>query len=147
MKLKIIAVGNVKEAAMRSLCEDYRERIGRHAAVDVIEIADGAPDKVLAEMIRLAKGAHVVALEAAGRELDSPAFAREIDRMSQEGKGDIAFLIGGKAGLPRTVLAPPFKAWSLSRLTFPHRLARLVLLEQLYRAMAILKNEPYAASH
>lgn len=145
MKIKIIAVGNVKEAPMRALCEEYRERIARHVAVEIVEIADGDPDKVLAEMTKLAKGAHTVALEAAGRELDSPAFARELDKMSQAGKGDIAFFIGGKAGLPQSVLKAPHRAWSLSRLTFPHRLARLVLLEQIYRAMAILKGEPYAA--
>jgi 23S rRNA (pseudouridine1915-N3)-methyltransferase len=144
VKIVIVAVGRLKEPEFRTLTDGYIARVRRHFPVEEFEVADGPASVLTDALARHARGANIVALEAAGRELDSPAFASELERLGRTGKGDIAFVIGGKAGLPRDVLERATVTWSLSRLTFPHRLARLVLIEQLYRATAILRNEPYA---
>jgi len=144
VKLLIVAVGRMKEPEIRTLSDGYLARVRRHCPIEEIEVADGPSSLLTDALAKHARGAQIVALEAAGRELDSPAFARELERLGRTGKGDVAFVIGGKAGLPPEVLERANITWSLSRLTFPHRLARLVLVEQLYRATAILRNEPYA---
>ena len=144
MKIVIVAVGRMKEPEIRALSDGYLGRVRKHFPIDLIEVADGASSLLTDALARHAKSANIVALESAGRELDSPTFARELERLGRAGKGDVAFVIGGKAGLPPEVLERAAAVWSLSRLTFPHRLARLVLVEQLYRATAILRNEPYA---
>jgi len=86
----------------------------------------------------------VIAMEVGGRALTSEVFARELERNAARGKGIVAFLIGGADGLPAETSRAASDRWSMSALTFPHRLARLVLVEQLYRAMSILRGEPYA---
>src|SRR6185369_10439955 len=128
----------------RTLADGYLARVRRHFPVDEIEVEDGPISHITNALAKHAKGASIVALEAAGRELDSPSFAREMEAFGRLGKGDVAFVIGGKAGLPKEITGAAKAVWSLSRLTFPHRLARLVLSEQLYRATAITRNEPYA---
>jgi len=144
VKLVVIAVGRLKEPEFRALCDGYLKRIRRHFPIEEVEVPDGPAASLVRAIERHAEGAHLVALEAAGRELESPAFAAELERLGRTGKGDLAFVIGGKEGLGREILDRASVVWSLSRLTFPHRLARLVLVEQLYRATAILRNEPYA---
>jgi 23S rRNA (pseudouridine1915-N3)-methyltransferase len=144
VRIVLVAVGRLKEPEFRALADGYLGRVRRHFTVDEIEVEDGPVSKIEAALAKHAKGASIIALEAAGRELDSPAFARELEALGRMGKGDVAFVIGGKAGLPREITSAAKAMWSLSRLTFPHRLARLVLAEQLYRATAILRNEPYA---
>jgi 23S rRNA (pseudouridine1915-N3)-methyltransferase len=144
VRIRVVAVGRLKEPEYRALVDDYFARVRRHVALDEVEIEDGPSSHVLAALTKHAKGAAIIALESRGREVDSPAFAREIETLGRIGKGDIAFVLGGKAGLGKEVLASARVVLSLSQLTFPHRLARLVLAEQLYRAMAILRGEPYA---
>lgn len=144
MRIVVIAVGPMKEHAYRSLADEYYARVRRHCAIDEIEVADGPPDKLGAALDKHAKGASIVAMEARGLELDSKGFAKEIERLGNRGKGDIVFVLGGKAGLSDEIVGRASALWSMSRFTFPHRLARLVLVEQIYRATAILRNEPYA---
>ncbi|MFO0617184.1 MAG: 23S rRNA (pseudouridine(1915)-N(3))-methyltransferase RlmH [Polyangiaceae bacterium] len=144
MRIVILAVGPMKEPAYRTLADEYYGRIRRHFPIDEIEIADGPPDKLGAALDKHAKNASIVAMEARGAELDSPGFARELERLGNRGKGEIVFVLGGKAGLSDEIVRRADALWSMSRFTFPHRLARLVLVEQLYRATAILRNEPYA---
>ena len=88
--------------------------------------------------------ATVVAMEVEGQALSSEVFARTLERWGARGKGTVAFLIGGADGLPPELSRAAHARISLSTLTFPHRLARLVLVEQIYRAMTILRGEPYA---
>lgn len=144
MRIVVLAVGAMKEPAYRALADEYYARVRRHCPIEEIEIADGPRDLLGPALDKHAKGASIVALEARGKELDSRAFAREIERLGQRGKGDIVFVLGGKAGLSDEIVARASDLWSMSRFTFPHRLARVVLVEQLYRATAILRNEPYA---
>ena len=144
MKLRIVAVGRVKERAMRDSIDEYLGRVRRYAPVEEIELADEAGAKLVALMRKQVAGAHLVALDMGGEERDSVGFARALEQLASTGKGDVAFVIGGKDGLPPEIRREATKIWSLSRLTFPHRLARLVLVEQLYRAMTVLRGEPYA---
>ena len=144
MRIVIAAVGKVKDRPLREAIDEYLGRVRRHVAVDEIEIADGPGARVRAGFEKATREANVIAMEVTGQALTSEAFARTIERFGSRGKGTITFLIGGADGLPADVSAAAHARVSLSSLTFPHRLARLVLVEQIYRAMSILRNEPYA---
>lgn len=145
MRIVVIAVGRVKEAPMRACIDEYVGRVRRYVPIDEVEIDPAlAPAKVAAAIAKTSAGARLVALDVTGREMASPAFARALERGGSTGKGIVAFAIGAADGLPTETLAASHERWSLSQLTFPHRLARLVLVEQLYRAMSILRNDPYA---
>jgi 23S rRNA (pseudouridine1915-N3)-methyltransferase len=113
-------------------------------ACEEVEITDGPPEKVRAAFAKVTTGATVIALEVGGRSLTSEVFARELERNGSRGKGVVVFLIGGADGIPAETSRAANDRLSLSALTFPHRLARLVLIEQIYRAMTILRGEPYA---
>jgi 23S rRNA (pseudouridine1915-N3)-methyltransferase len=144
MKLVIAAVGRVKDRALRAAIDEYLGRVRRHVACEEIELADAPAPKLIPAFARATEGATVIALEVGGRALTSEVFARDLERNAARGKGIVAFLIGGADGLPPETSRAAHDRWSLSNLTFPHRLARLVLIEQIYRAMTILRGEPYA---
>lgn len=144
MRLVVVAVGRVKDRALRAALDEYLSRLRRYLPCDEVEIPDGPAPKVAQALVKATAGANVIALEVGGRVQTSEAFAAALERWGSRGKGVVAFLIGGADGLPPEVSAAADDRWSLSPLTFPHRLARLVLVEQLYRAMTILRNEPYA---
>ena len=143
MRVVVVAVGRVKEAGLREAIDEYLTRARRHVRVDETELADGAG--VAAAFAKaIPEGAHVIALEVGGRARSSEDFARHLERVGSRGKGVVALLIGGAEGLPGTVSAQADELLSLGAMTLPHRLARLVLAEQLYRATAIWRGEPYA---
>ncbi len=127
---------------MLDLCDQYMKRIRRHVSIDTIEIEARAPRTLLARIQRETRGAHVVALDAGGRTLTSGAFARHLDALMSH-HGSLAFLVGGAEGFPSGIDALVSERLSLSPMTLPHRLARVLLLEQIYRATTILHNEPY----
>lgn len=130
---------------MREVIDEYAMRVRRHVALDEVEIDPALPAvKAAAAIARAAEGARLVALDVEGKTMASPAFARALERCGSTGKGIVALAIGGADGLPPATLAAADERWSLSALTFPHRLARLVLVEQIYRAMSILRGDPYA---
>ena len=145
MRLSIVAVGKIKERGIRDAIDDYVGRVSRHFPLDEIELRD-APSAELAMTIekRIPSPAHVVALDVEGKAMTSDGFARWLDARMAQGKGKIVFLIGGAEGLPAATRARADEKLSLSTMTLPHRLARLFLAEQLYRAVTILRNEPYA---
>ena len=144
MRVVLVAVGRVKDRDLRGAIDEYLTRVRRYVACDEIEVKDDTPARVQQALSRATAGATVVALEVGGKPLDSPTFARTLERLGSRGKGVVAFLIGGADGIPPETSRAADERWSLSALTFPHRLARLVLAEQVYRAMTILRNEPYA---
>ena len=144
MRISVVAVGRIKDRALRAAIDEYLGRIRRYVPCDEIELGDAPVAKLEPAFAKATAGATVIALEVNGRALSSDVFARDLERNASRGKGVVAFLIGGADGLPPSVSKAAHDRLSLSTLTFPHRLARLVLIEQLYRAMAILKNEPYA---
>ena len=130
---------------MRASIDDYLGRLRRYVKVEEIEIEDGPPPKLEAAVLKAAGQATLVPLDSTGKEYDSRGFAAAVEKLGSTGKGDVAFVIGGKAGLGPGILARGAAVVSLSRMTFPHRLARLMLFEQLYRAMTLLRGEPYGA--
>lgn len=143
MRIVVVAVGRVKDRPLRDALDDYFGRLRRYLPTEEIELADAPASKLAGAFAKATAGATTIALEVDGRALSSEAFARELERRGSQGKGVVAFLIGGADGLPPEVSRGATLRLSLSPLTFPHRLARLVLVEQLYRAMTILRGEPY----
>jgi 23S rRNA (pseudouridine1915-N3)-methyltransferase len=141
----VLAVGKVKERGLRDAIDEYLKRVSRHFSVDEVEVKDAAPPVLQTALEKkLPDAAHVVALDVAGRSLSSEAFARWLQSRLTQGKGRVVFLIGGADGLPPPIIDRADEKLSLSAMTLPHRLARLVLAEQLYRAVTILRGEPYA---
>jgi 23S rRNA (pseudouridine1915-N3)-methyltransferase len=145
VRIVIVAVGKVKERGLREAIDDYLARIARYVAVEEVELKDGAPTEVAAQVRRrIPEAAHTVALEVEGQQPTSQGFAQWIERRGSAGKGVVCFVIGGSEGLPSEIVHEARERLSLSRMTLPHRLARLVLVEQIYRAFTILRGEPYA---
>ncbi len=145
MRIAILAGGRIKERPLRETLDDYVARIRRYVPFDELELKDRSAEEFHADAVRrIPKGAYVVALEPGGLALTSEGFAKWIERLGSQGKGTIAFLIGAADGLPRALVAAADARLSLSTMTLPHRLARLVLAEQIYRAMTILRGEPYS---
>jgi len=152
----IIAVGKLKEAHFRQAAMEYEKRLGRFTALKVTELSDEReperPSALLEEKARQAEGERilkqirprdrVVALCVEGSQEDSLAFSRRVKRL-HEAPEDAVFVIGGSLGLSQAVLARADERLSLSRLTFPHQVARVLLMEQLYRAYKIMANERY----
>lgn len=139
MKLFIVAEGRIKERDLRAVASDYLKRLSRYVKCEELETKDAAGlGKAIPE------GAFVVALEVDGERLTSTELARRVERWGAQGKGLVAFVIGGAEGIPSALSARADVRLSLSSFTFPHRLARVMLLEQLYRSMTLLRGEPYA---
>jgi 23S rRNA (pseudouridine1915-N3)-methyltransferase len=143
MKLRVVAVGGVKPAAARELCDEYFGRIKRYCAFEEKELKAAPDAKLLGAFRKASEGATLVALDERGDSMTSRQLAVRLERLAARGKGVVAFAIGGAEGLPRGLTQHADECWSLSRLTLPHRLARVVLAEQLYRALTIMRGEPY----
>ena len=139
MRIRVVAVGKVREPHLRAAIDDYLDRARRYFPTDEVEVAG---DTAIARALpaRFA----IVALDPAGESLTSPAFAAWIGERMNRGDKGIAFVLGGADGLPREVVSRATLRLAISALTLPHRLARLVIAEQIYRAMTILRGEPYA---
>lgn len=153
MRVRLIAVGTRPPGWVRDACDDYIRRLGSRLPVQVTEIAGGPrsggapPARALARegervLTALRREDHVIALDERGTELSTRELAQWLKTRMQEGE-DLAFVIGGPDGLAPEVLARSQLRWSLSRLTLPHALVRVVLLEQLYRAQTLLAGHPY----
>jgi 23S rRNA (pseudouridine1915-N3)-methyltransferase len=144
VRIRIVAVGKAKNRDLRSLLADYYARIGRYAKLEEIEVKDGDEAQVSDRLARsIPDRSRVVALEVDGRALTSRELAGWIDRAENESVQTLVFLIGGAYGLPQELSRKADLRLSMSAMTFPHRLARLVLAEQIYRAFTISRNEPY----
>jgi 23S rRNA (pseudouridine1915-N3)-methyltransferase len=144
MRIVIVAVGRVKDPPLRAALDAYLGRIRRSVPCDEIELPDGPPSKLSAAFAKATVEATALALEVTGQAVGSSAFARKLEQAAGRNKGIVAYLLGGADGLPRAVSDGAHERLCLSALTFPHRLARVVLVEQIYRAVTILRGEPYA---
>lgn len=145
MRVAIIAVGKIKQAGMRAELDDYVGRIARYGGCDEIELKDGSEAEVAARFDKaIPARARVIAMEVEGRTVTSRGLADVVSRAEHEAVGTLCFLIGGSYGLPKRVSDAAQLKLSLSALTLPHRLARLLLAEQVYRAFTILRGEPYS---
>jgi len=137
-------MGKAKDRDLRSLLSDYYGRIGRYAKLEEIEIKDDKAGDAADRLSRsIPERARVVALEVDGRSLSSRDLATWLGRAENESVQSVVFLIGGAYGLPSEISARADLRLSLSAMTLPHRLARLFLAEQIYRAFSILRGEPY----
>ena len=137
MRYHVVAVGRMRDAALRAACNRYLERLRRYAKVEEREVKTEA--RILDAV---AEGSCLVALAEQGDQWTSAQLADWTARWELEGR-DVTFALGGAEALPAPVLRGAERIWSLSRLTFPHELARVVLYEQLYRAYTIRRGEPY----
>ena len=144
MRIVIAAVGKMKTKALAELLADYYKRIGRYAKFEEIEIKD-APVAVIEERFGRLFGdrSRVVALEVLGKVHSSEGLSKIVERCENDGVQELVFLIGGSYGLPKSVSDRAHVKLSLSAMTLPHQLARLMLAEQVYRAFTILRGEPY----
>jgi 23S rRNA (pseudouridine1915-N3)-methyltransferase len=138
LKIVIRAVGRLRDRRMEELCREYLDRARRHLPVEVNEVSD---DQGL--LAKLPAGAEIVALEPGGDSWNTAQLTAHIQTGMVEGKRAIAFLIGAADGLPPEVVKGAHRRLSLSPLTLPHRLARVILCEQIYRALSIIRGEPY----
>lgn len=157
MKITVIAVGKIKEKFYRDAVAEYEKRLGRYCKLEIIQVEDEkTPDKAggaLAQQIRRKEAerimryirgdACVFTLEIRGREYDSEGFAGELERLATQGISHIQFIIGGSLGLHEEISKRADRAVSFSRMTFPHQLMRVILLEQIYRGYRIINGEPY----
>lgn len=157
MKITIITVGKVKESYFRGAIEEYSKRLSKYCKLDIVEVADEkTPDKASeteetqikekeAERImkHVREDAYVIALAIEGKQLDSVELSNKIESLGIQGKSHIQFVIGGSLGLHSSVLSRADYKLSFSKMTFPHQLMRVILLEQIYRAYRIINHEPY----
>ncbi len=151
MKLRVIAVGRDRSGLYAPAVEEYGKRLARQVRFELLEVPEarkhaGTPQAKVEEgatlLAKLGPRERVVALDERGDELTSHELAARVGRWLERGQ-DVALLIGGADGLAPEVLSRADERLALSRFTLAHRLARLVLVEQLYRAMTILRGEPY----
>lgn len=157
MKITLITVGKIKEKYFTDAIAEYAKRLSRYCKLDIIEVADEkTPDgasEALEIQIKEKEGerilskvpdsAYVVALAIEGKQLDSEELADKIEKWNVNGVSHLVFIIGGSLGLTPKVLSRADFKLSFSKMTFPHQLMRVVLLEQIYRSFRIRNNEPY----
>jgi 23S rRNA (pseudouridine1915-N3)-methyltransferase len=151
MKLRVVWTGKTRDAHLRALIEDYLKRLSHFAKCEVSEFREssGAQRKVgidkdsqrISDGLR--EGATVVLLDPEGHEWSSVQLARQIEGWQNGGVKELTFIVGGPSGVSPELAARANKRWSLSRLTLTHEMARVVLLEQLYRAYTIIHGLPY----
>lgn len=159
MKITILAAGKIKEKYFTDAIKEYSKRLTRYLSLSIEEIPDeptpenaspAEQEKILSrEGARFCKaidhnpGAYVIALAIDGEPYDSVAFSRHLSSLQVNGKSHLMFVIGGSLGLSREVLARSNEEISFSKMTFPHQLMRVIVLEQIYRAQRIAHGEPY----
>lgn len=157
IKISIIAVGRLKEKYLREACEEYLKRLSIYARVNVVEIAeercsDNPSDAEIRQVLekegariisKLPKGAYVIPMCIEGTQMSSQDFSVKLEQISVDGFGELAFVIGGSFGLSEDVKRMGKLRLSFGKLTLPHQLMRVVLLEQIYRALSISNNGKY----
>lgn len=154
MKIKIIALGKIKERFLKEGIDEFLKRLTPYASVEITELAaieikdpnltakvlDEEAEKILAH---IKQHSYVITLEIGGKMLSSEEFAEKINTLANEGTGEIVFVIGSSCGISPKVSARANFKLSMSKMTFLHQFARLILVEQIYRAFKIIKGETY----
>ena len=157
MKITLLAVGKIKERFYTDAVSEYAKRLSRYCSREIVEGADEkTPDGAGEAMERKIKekegerrlshikdNMYVIALAIEGKARSSEELSGRLDNLGLQGNSDIAFVIGGSLGLSEAVLKRADEALSFSRMTFPHQLMRVILLEQIYRSFKIQHGEPY----
>lgn len=157
MNINIIAVGKIKEKYIKEGIAEFSKRLSRYASLKIIEINDEKAPENLSdkemEMIKdkegskiiekISQNAYVISLTIEGKQISSEGLSEKIGEIMLGGQSDITFIIGGSLGLSNEVVSKSHYQLSFSKMTFPHQLMRLILLEQVYRSFRIMKGEPY----
>lgn len=157
MKITILCVGKVKEKFYRDAIDEFSKRLSRYCKLEIIEVADEKTEEQASETeIRIVKkkegerllknikeDAYVIALCIDGKQLDSEELSEKIEKLGIQGNSHIYFIIGGSLGLSDEVIKRADFKLSFSKMTFPHQLMRVILLEQIYRGYRIMNHEPY----
>ncbi len=151
MRLRLIWTGKTRDARLRALSEDYLKRLSRFVRCEVTELREEKGSNVQAGIEKDSKrisdalraGAVTVLLDPAGVQWTSEQLAVQVQRWNNDGTREVSFVIGGPLGVSKELSAAADKRWSLSRLTLTHEMARMLLLEQLYRAYTIIHGLPY----
>jgi 23S rRNA (pseudouridine1915-N3)-methyltransferase len=157
MKITIISVGKLKEKYLKQGIQEYLKRLSAYAKMNIIEVPDEKAPETMSEAemeaVKVKEGERilgnitpdtfVITLEINGKMLTSEQLAAKMDELATYGKSKVAFVIGGSLGLSKAVEQRSDLALSFSKMTFPHQLMRLVLLEQVYRGFRIVRGEPY----
>ena len=157
MNVKILCVGKIKEKFYRDAISEYSKRLSKYCSLEVIEVSDEKTNENSSEteiaLVKAKEGERilkhikdkdfVIALAILGKQLDSVAFSKYIENLGISGRSSITFIIGGSLGLSDEVMKRSDFQISFSDMTFPHQLMRVILLEQIYRGMRIMNNEPY----
>ncbi|AXI00649.1 23S rRNA (pseudouridine(1915)-N(3))-methyltransferase RlmH [Sporosarcina sp. PTS2304] len=157
MNITIVTVGKLKEKYLKQGIEEYAKRLNSYAKMQLVEVADEKAPETLSEadmeivkkkeadriLAKIAPDAYVIALAIDGKMKTSEEFAKSMESLMTYGKSKIVFVIGGSLGLHSSVLQRSDEKLSFSKMTFPHQLMKLVLVEQIYRGFRIIKGEPY----
>ena len=157
MKITILCVGKVKEKFYRDAIAEFTKRLSRYCKLEIVEVSDEKTDEQVTqteidivknkEGERLLKSikddSYVFCLAIDGQQLDSVELSHKMDKLMTSGKSHLYFVIGGSLGLSEAVLKRADHKLSFSKMTFPHQLMRVILLEQIYRSFRISNNEPY----
>ena len=157
MRITVVAVGKLKEKFYEQAVAEYAKRLSRYCRLEILQVADEktpdgaseAAERQIREkegkriLAQIKDGAYVIALAIEGQMLTSEGLAGQLGRLGVEGNGHLVFVIGGSLGLSDEVMRRADYALSFSRMTFPHQLMRVVLLEQISRGCRILNGEPY----
>ena len=157
MRITLITVGKIKEKYLKDAIAEYTKRLCKYCKLDIIEVPDEkTPDnasETVEEQIRSKEGekilkhvkddSYVITLEIQGKQLTSEELSDKVETLGIQGISHITFIIGGSIGLGQEVLKRSNYALSFSKMTFPHQLMRVILLEQIYRSYRIINGEPY----
>ncbi len=157
MNITIVCIGKLKERYWTEAIQEYSKRLSKYCTLTINELKEEkAPDNPSAAeeiavkeaegkniLKQIKKDAFVIVLEIKGKELTSEALAEKIEGLGIDGKSDVVFVIGGSIGLSEEVLARADFRLSFSKMTFPHQMMRVILLEQIYRSFKIIRNETY----
>lgn len=152
IEINVISVGNVKEKYLQELIADYKKRISKYAKIELIELKDES-NKINENVVKetegerilssIKEGFYVILLDLRGQMLDSISLSKKLDEISTYHSSKIAFIIGGSFGVSEDVKKRANYMLAFSKMTFPHQLAKGMLLEQIYRSFKILNNETY----
>ena len=157
MKITLVTVGKIKEKFFEDAIKEYSKRLSRYCKLEILQVADEKTPEGASEAVELQikekegqrilslirDDAYVIALAIEGKMLDSEELAERIEKLGVSGISQIVFVIGGSLGLSAPVMKRADYALSFSRMTFPHQLMRVVLLEQIYRSYRIMNHQPY----
>lgn len=157
MNIKVIAVGKIKEKFMKEGINEYSKRLSRYTSLKIIEVNDEkAPENLSQKDVEIIKNkegdkiiqklpqsSYIIALTLDGKELSSEELSEKMEEIMLGGQNDITFIIGGSLGLSDEAINKSNYKLSFSKMTFPHQLMRLILLEQVYRGFKIMRSEPY----